>query len=264
MRSSAIGNGGSISIDTNSLSLENNGKISTTGFGTGNAGDININSENISIAFGSIESFSRDGAIGNPGNIAIVNAGKVSLASFPNNAFAGIQNQVFGNAEGDVGTISIDTGSLTLSDFSIIQERSQNDLTNDIDASSEFSLDGSVNINILNFDPIQGVVELPANIVQTENTVAPVCSADAAIANANSFTIKGKGGVPPTPESPFSLYNISTDNLSAIPEPIETAKGKIQPARGIEVKADGTITLTAHRTDNSGARIPEPQINCSG
>ena len=70
--------------------------------------------------------------------------------------------------------------------------------------------------------------------------------------------------MPPTPESPFSLYNISTDNLSAIPEPIETAKGKIQPARGIEVKVDGTIALTAHRTDNSGARIPEPQTNCSG
>jgi len=72
------------------LELENNGKISTTGFGTGNAGDINIVSENLAIAFGSIESFSRDGALGDPGNIAIVNAGGLSLNSFPNNAFAGI------------------------------------------------------------------------------------------------------------------------------------------------------------------------------
>ena len=61
--------------------------------------------------------------------------------------------------------------------------------------------------------------------VQIENTVAQVCGADAAIANANSFTIKGKGGVPPTPESPFSLYNISTDNLSAIPEPQTNCSG---------------------------------------
>jgi len=34
-------------------------------------------------------------------------------------------------------------------------------------------------------------------------------------------------------------------------------KGKIQPARGINVTESGEVILTAHRTDNAGDRLPE-------
>ena len=85
-----------------------------------------------------------------------------------------------------------------------------------------------------------------------------------AIAN-NSFVIKGRGGIPLAPESPLSSHNVLIDgnlNSASIPQPIETGKGKIQPARGIKLKADGSVVLTAYQTDSSGARISPPEISC--
>jgi hypothetical protein len=82
------------------------------------------------------------------------------------------------------------------------------------------------------------------------------------------LTIKGKGGVPPAPDLPLNSQSISINDeidptISAIPEPIETSIGKIQPARGIKVTKDGRVILTAYRTNNAGERIPEIKPNCN-
>jgi hypothetical protein len=82
----------------------------------------------------------------------------------------------------------------------------------------------------------------------------------------NGLAIAGKGGVTPAPDAPLNSENIISGNQNpaayAIPEPIETSQGKIQPARGIKVTKSGNIVLTAYRTNNAGERIPEGQINC--
>ena len=86
------------------------------------------------------------------------------------------------------------------------------------------------------------------------------------LATKNSFTIKGKGGIPNEPGLPLDSHNISvngeTNSTSAIPQPIATSQGEIQPARGIKVTKDGGIILTAYRTNNSGDRIPDNSPNC--
>ena len=46
-----------------------------------------------------------------------------------------------------------------------------------------------------------------------------------------------------------------------IPEPLKTAKGYIQPARGIKVTPEG-ISLVAYRTDGKGDRIVETKSSC--
>ncbi|MEM6611546.1 MAG: hypothetical protein AAF652_04695 [Cyanobacteria bacterium P01_C01_bin.72] len=48
-----------------------------------------------------------------------------------------------------------------------IQARPNSYLIDDIDASSDFGLDGKVSINVLESYPVQAVVELPVSLVQT-------------------------------------------------------------------------------------------------
>lgn len=133
----------------------------------------------------------------------------------------------------------------------------------------ERNLDGNVTINTPDINPIQRVTELPSNIVVLEQTTAQACEANREVVAQNSFTIRGKGGIPQAPELPLSSQNIvingeSVNNISATPQPIETSQGKIQPARGIKVSEDGKITLTVYRTNNSGERLPEVKNNCGG
>lgn len=148
-----------------------------------------------------------------------------------------------------------------------IQERSPGNSTNDINASSEVSgLDGTVKITTPNINPIQGATELPSNVVEPEQTTAQACQANRELAAKNGFVIKGKGGIPPAPDLPLNSHNISINGESpnytpSIPQPIETSKGKIQPARGVVVTESGEVILTAYRTDNLGERIPG-SVNC--
>ena len=119
---------------------------------------------------------------------------------------------------------------------------------------------------LLTSTPLQGTVELPSNIVVPEETAQQACEASRVIAAKNSLTIIGKGGIPAAPGVPLDSLNVlihgETNPTSAIPQPIETAQGKIQLARGIKVNESGEVILTAYRTNNSGDRIPEIKRNC--
>ena len=91
---------------------------------------------------------------------------------------------------------------------------------------------------------------------------------DRTLAAKNSFTIKGKGGVPPLPNEPLDSANIIinseiTSTPPIVPEPIETRQGKIQLARGAKVTQDGRVILTAYRTSNADNRLAEIKRNCN-
>ncbi|NEU75635.1 filamentous hemagglutinin N-terminal domain-containing protein [Hassallia byssoidea VB512170] len=79
VKDSGIGNAGDINIQARSLSLSDNAQVATSTLGTGNAGNIQINTlDNISINNGSLiraDTFSN----GNAGNIAIQAGGAVSF-----------------------------------------------------------------------------------------------------------------------------------------------------------------------------------------
>ena len=172
-------------------------------------------------------------------------------------------NDIIANAErGNGGNINITAESLLG-----IKERALNPQTNDINASSEFSLDGNVTINTPDINPLQGATELPTNVVEPQQTTTQACQANRETAAKNNLIIKGKGGVPPAPHLPLNSHNITingenTDSTASIPQPIETSQGKIQPARGIKVTEDDRIILTAYRTNNQGDRLPPDSINC--
>ncbi|MFM6255669.1 MAG: hypothetical protein ACKPEQ_42145, partial [Dolichospermum sp.] len=93
------GNGGSITIDTSTLTLENDGIINASTTGKGNAGDINIKARNITIDQGGVDSFALGDGEGKGGNINI-NTSNLTLEN------DGIINaSTFG--KGDAGNIAI-------------------------------------------------------------------------------------------------------------------------------------------------------------
>ena len=253
----ANGIGGRLTINADSLSLDNQGKVeaftrSTTG--EGGVIDLNIN-DNLFLRNGSeISALTENGADG--GTIDIdANA----IVAFPNQ-----NNDIVANAlQGNGGDINITTEALLG-----LEERSSNpeNQTNDIDASSDFGLSGNVSISTPDVSLTERIVELPTNTVEAEQNVAQACRRDRLAGVSSGLTIEGKGGIPTEPGLPLDSRNISvngqTNTTSAIPAPIETAQGKIQPARGVKVTESGEIILTAYRTSNAGDRIPEKR-NCS-
>ena len=107
---------------------------------------------------------------------------------------------------------------------------------------------------------------MPVNIVELTETTQQACQANREAAAQNGLNIAGKGGVPPAPDLPLNSLNTISDGainpVSTIPAPIETAQGKIQLARGVEVTESGEIRLVPYRTNNAGDRIPEIKPNC--
>ena len=288
------GDGGNLSVFTNELNIRSGATISVSNFpsiegstepGTGEAGTLNIEASSVRL-----EDESRIEAAtgsGNDGNITLDIADNLTLR---NNSF--ISARAFNNANGGNLTINTDFivafpsngngndiiasaeqgqgGNITINAESLlgIAEGAAfaGNNSNDIDASSEFSLDGTVTINTPDINPIQGATELPTNVIVPEQTTAQACQANREIAAQNGLNITGRGGILPEPGSPLDSQNIigdSDNSNSAIPAPIETAQGKIQPARGIKVTESGQIILTAYRTNNAGDRLFETNSNCN-
>jgi large exoprotein involved in heme utilization and adhesion len=258
-----VGNAGGIEITTDELALTNGGVVNGSTFGQGNAGLVKIDADIVSLDGNSFIAAQAFGDT-NGGNLRI---DANYIIAFPSN---GRGNDLIAGADrGRGGDIDLNVEQLfglergdAINDEGIFSDNDKND----IDASSNvFGFDGTVNINTSDINPIQGATELPSNVVELEQNTAQACEAGRGTAN-NGLAIAGKGGVTPTPDAPLNSENIISPEQNpaafAIPEPIETSQGKIQPARGIRVTKSGNIILTAYPTNNAGERIPEGQINC--
>ena len=258
----ANGVGGSLEINADSVSLDNSSSINAfTTSATGQGGIIDLNIDNIlSLRNNSEISALTEGTAA--GGTVSINAN--FIIALPNET-AGNGNDIIANAaEGNGGIINIAAESLLG-----FRERQalESNRTNDIDASSSVNgLDGIVNITTPGINLVQGLTELPSNVVEPEQTAQQACEANREAAAKNSLNISGKGGVVPDPALPLNSLNVIANDentsTSAIAAPIETAQGKIQPARGVRVTESGKVILTAYRTNNSGDRISDGSRNC--
>ena len=285
----ATGNAGTIKIKTSDLSLINDGIINTGNNGDGNAGEISIETKTFSLNDGEVLAenapfqilSNQTSQLGGTITLNVENAltlqnnsdisaqalsnasgGNINIDAGVIVAFPDGKNDITASAEqGKGGNITINAKSLLG-----INEAPSNDIANDINASSELNLDGNVTVNTLDTNPIQGEIELPTSAIVSEKTVVQACQSNRESAAKNGFTIKGKGGIPPTPDLPLDSRNISIEgdrlnSISAVPEAIETSRGKIQPARGIKTTDSGDVILTAYPTSDAGDRFPARR-NC--
>ncbi len=99
----AVGKAGNVTINTGSLSLTNGGRVDSSTFGQGNAGSVNITaSDTISIDGGS--SFSPSDGLNQIFSANLENIG----------GFSGATSLVSSGAKGNAGNVTINTGSLSL------------------------------------------------------------------------------------------------------------------------------------------------------
>ena len=191
------------------------------------------------------------GAGGNGGNITISLAAGVVMAISTENS------DITANAfEGDGGSIQITAGGIVG-----LQFRSELTPLSDITASSEFGLDGVVQLDTPDLEPNQGLVELPGELVDLSNQIATDCL----VAADSSLTVSGRSGLPDSPETPNSSA-VWEDwrplevevRLATNATPAETIP--LTEATGVVVAADGHVEFVAH----SETLMSPHQIGCGG
>ncbi len=187
-----LGEGGNVSINANSIILENQGSI-TANTTFGNGGNINLNVRDGLIMRDRSEISTEAGGTGNGGNIAINAATIVALenSDIIANAFAGSGGQININTQGIFGT----------------EFRAELTPNSDITASSQFGLSGTVTINNPAVNPTTGLVKLSERVNDPGSQVEMGCAA----ARGNSFTVVGRGGIPEAPTNSVPGYTIWQD-----------------------------------------------------
>jgi filamentous hemagglutinin family protein len=278
------GNSGSIIINSPVINLEDNSLIIVSSQGIGEGGDITVNSNRLNLDESSI---SAETAVTQGGNInldirqLLTLSQSSSISATGGTAFAGgdggniiittpftiafpstLNSSITANAfEGNGGNINITTNAIFGGQFLII------------DASSQFGLDGEVIINSPEVEPTGGLVEISANFIDAESLIAKNACALSAdkIAAGSSFVIKGKGGLPATPEesgsdshwllewqNPEISEQQSKTKKEAVIVRERTEKEEIvwQQAQGWLVNSEGKIILTATPTTKINSPTP--------
>jgi filamentous hemagglutinin family protein len=190
--SQGAGNAGSLRVEANSILLDNGGKLrasTASGFG----GNIELQVQDlILMRLHSLISANAENN-GNGGNVTI-NAPFIVAVPSEN-------SDIIANAEGGGrgGNINITTQGIYGLEY-----RPQLTPNSDINASSRFGVNGTVQINTLGIDPSRGLANLPTEVVDASNQIAQTCGARGAEAGKNEFIVTGRRGMPSNPYEPLS------------------------------------------------------------
>ena len=223
------GDTGTVSISTDRLTIRDQGTISVQHQGTGNAGQLSIRANTLSLETGSIEAKTTSGQGGNinlrvrdllllrqGSEITATSGGIGNGGNIDINArfMVGAENSdIVANAfQGRGGNIQITTQGIFGLKF-----RPQRTPDSDITASSQFGVSGTVQINNIGVDPNSGLVELPANVVDSSQQIATDCTGS----QGSSFIATGRGGVPQNPTQQVNSDRTWNDDrdLSAYRQP---------------------------------------------
>ncbi|MHC5821122.1 MAG: two-partner secretion domain-containing protein, partial [Nostoc sp.] len=265
-------NAGTVSITTPNLMLTDGGTVGVTSQGSGNGGSLKITANTIRLdRQGSIQAQTESG---NGGNIAL-EVGKL-LVLRDNSAIAataggngnggnininapiivGLENSdIIANAfNGNGGNINITTQGIFGLKF-----RPQLTPESDITASSQFGVNGTVDINNIGIDPNSGLVELPANVTDPSQQIATGCAGS----EGSSFVATGRGGIPQNPTQQIgsertwsdirdiSAYRKTGGVTAQIPESPEV----LVQATSWHRNAQGKIELVA---DKPSTQVQQP------
>lgn len=270
--SESTGVGGSIIIRTGKLNVLNGAEVTVNSQGSGNAGLLTVNANSVKLDQGKIVGTT---ALGKGGDISLqvqdlieMRNGSAIATSAANNGSGGnitintpfivaIPNEdsdIIANADqGSGGRIRINaTGVYGL------EKRARLTLKSDINASSNVEgLDGVVEINTPDVDPNSGLLNLPTVLVDT--SVAHICDAGGSQAQSE-FIVTGRGGLPQNPGEVLSVDALQVDLITLKPEADKTSTGvastnSIRPttapiveATGWVTDASGNVVLTASPT----------------
>ncbi|WP_088889401.1 beta strand repeat-containing protein [Leptolyngbya ohadii] len=308
------GVGGTITLDLDRLTVRSGGDIrASSNFDRdlGAAGNLIVRAREVLLDDGrlTVETGAREGA-----NIVFRN---LELLSLLNQSL--ISAQAFNDANG--GNVRIDApngfvvaslaensdifakavlgegGRIDITAINVLglEERIATPLTNDIDASSDFGIDGQVILNTPDVDPSRGTAELPIEIVDASQLIGANCLTTGSIARTRGeFTITGRSGLPASPIDPLrtegaisqwielELFGERSDNLPEdlpgdlpvnLPGDLPVNQNsplsaqnlesdRILEAQGWIVGAQGEIMLVAEAP--VATPVPDARIACGG
>jgi large exoprotein involved in heme utilization and adhesion len=237
---SSLGQAGKLTITANSLLLDRGQLIATTGASKDEEGGANIRLQDLEQVLMTNESLISAQATGdaNGGNINI-DAGV--LVALPPDGANG--SDIIARAEkGNGGIISINAQGI----FRIEERKTKpSNQTNDIDASSDFGASGEVEINTL-VDASQGLTELPTELVDPSRQIDQSCAAREG--NESKFMVTGRSGLPQSPNEVLTPDTVLDDFGT-----LATREG--DAGMGVEEKAKNSPTTPS--TSNSHSPIPK-------
>ena len=243
---------GNLLIEANSLSLDNSSLFASTPVGEGGRITLDI-ADNLILRNNSfISAQALDEA--NGGNV-IIDAD--AIVAFPNQ-----NNDIIAAAEqGRGGRINITTSAI----FGLAEGNSTiTNLTNDLDASSEFGVAGTVTISEIETNPAQGLEELPTEVIDVASLVAQnLCQQG----EGSEFILTGKGGIAASPSQTRHSNLTSVDLVEPVIENekligrsiLRNASTETKPeiieAQGWVVNSSGVLELVAQKTDVNSSSV---------
>lgn len=276
--SNSTGNAGNLTIETPQLTIRDGATATVTNLAqTGTAGDLKVNADSINLLGGG--SLDAQTAAGDRGNITInsqnillrnnsritTNAQRTATGgniTINTSTLLGAENSdITANAQkGAGGRISITAEGIFGIEFRQ-QLTPQSDITATSDLGLQFS--GTVQIDLKGTDIERAVVPLPETVVDSSQQITTGCSDH----RANSFTITGRGGLPPAPREALNATpgwidwrilakSDAQSNREALPTQVVSQTSLVE-ATGWVVEPDGTVRLVANSTESS----PLP-LNC--
>ncbi|NEO92801.1 MAG: filamentous hemagglutinin N-terminal domain-containing protein, partial [Moorea sp. SIO3G5] len=198
---------GNLDITANSLLLNNGTLLAETQLSGGEDRaniTLNVSDSIVMLNESLISAEASDQAMG--GNITIDTD---VLIAFPPTGPNG-SDIIAKAAQGQGGEITIDA-----EDVRLIEERRAipGNGTNDIDASSDSGPQGIVTINTGNLDPSRGLNQLPINLTDPSSLIVASCprSGKISVDELGEFIVTGRGGIPASPLDPIIGQSIIAD-----------------------------------------------------
>ncbi|GAB4201722.1 MAG: hypothetical protein Fur006_54490 [Coleofasciculaceae cyanobacterium] len=248
------GQGGDIRIATRQLNVQNGAEIAVNSQGTGRAGNLDIAANSVRLDRGRLTaetgaSSDGEGAIVTLRNLDLLlmrHGSQISARAFgdarggnvtieaANGFIVAVPDEdsdiVANAARGRGGNIEIEAQGI----FGLEERRAiSGNGTNDIDASSEFGVAGTVTLNTPDVDPSRGLATLPTNVVDPSQQIAQSCTPGGE--RTSRFVATGRGGLPLSPDEPLRGRAIVTPGWVTLDEEAQTS------VRGRQARGDREI-----------------------
>ena len=257
VRSLGQGNAGEIDLQADSLTLRNDASISAT-TASGIGGDINLNIRDILLLRNNSDITTNAEGIASGGNINID-------AQFISSAIQEDSDIVASAVAGNGGQIQLVTEGI----FGFVLGPDTS-FENNIDASSDFGVDGTVEIESPQIDPTRGLEAIPSEVLNVENLIASSCGRGANLEDIGEFYAVGRKGLRlPPGENPLALDAIAYEWVirpegltTTLPrsnrsQPISSHSPLIVEAQGWHRTPEGQVVLTAEPTVQQNATIAQ-------
>ncbi|WP_166482140.1 S-layer family protein [Scytonema sp. UIC 10036] len=237
VKNDGTGNAGNFEIYVDSIVLSDGGAISAA-TQSGNGGNLVLNAQQLLLMRGNSKISVEAMEAGDGGNITINTPVVVGLKN----------SDIIANAiKGRGGNIQITTQGIFGLKF-----RPQLTSENDITASSQFGVSGTVQIHTIGIAPNTAIVELPANVVDPSQQIATGCAGS----QGSRFVATGRGGIPENPNQQM-ISDRTWDDVRDLSVYRKTSEVVVQTPRSPELLVEAT---TWHRNLNGDIELIAPQF----